>query len=61
MLKAQGHTGFKAKAGGVSLAEDMERLAVVREVIGDDKIAKVAIEAAEKGRITIVRPTDKML
>jgi D-galactarolactone cycloisomerase len=36
MLKAQGHTGFKAKAGGVSLGEDMERLAVVREVIGDD-------------------------
>jgi len=37
MLKAQGHTGFKAKAGGVPLAEDIERLAVVREVIGDDK------------------------
>jgi D-galactarolactone cycloisomerase len=36
MLKAQGHTGFKAKAGGVPLAEDLERLAVVREVIGDD-------------------------
>ena len=37
MLKAQGHTGFKAKAGGVPLAEDMERLRVVREVIGDDR------------------------
>ncbi len=37
MLKAQGHTGFKAKAGGVPLAEDLERLAVVREVIGNDK------------------------
>jgi L-alanine-DL-glutamate epimerase-like enolase superfamily enzyme len=36
MLKAQGHTGFKAKAGGVSLGEDMERLALVREVIGPD-------------------------
>jgi len=36
MLKAQGHTGFKAKAGGLPLAEDIERLAVVREVIGDD-------------------------
>jgi D-galactarolactone cycloisomerase len=35
MLKAQGHTGFKAKAGGVPLAEDMERLALIREVIGD--------------------------
>jgi len=37
MLKAQGHMGFKAKAGGVGLAEDVERLSVVREVIGDDK------------------------
>lgn len=37
MLKAQGHTGFKAKAGGVPLAEDMERLALVREVIGEDR------------------------
>lgn len=36
MLKAQGHTGFKAKAGGLSLAQDMERLALVREVIGED-------------------------
>ncbi|HZQ74623.1 MAG TPA: mandelate racemase/muconate lactonizing enzyme family protein [Burkholderiales bacterium] len=37
MLKAQGHTGFKAKAGGAPLAEDMKRLEVVREVIGPDK------------------------
>jgi len=37
MLKAQGHTGFKAKAGGVPLAADIERLALVREVIGNDK------------------------
>lgn len=36
-LKAQGHTGFKAKAGGLPLSEDMERLALVREVIGDEK------------------------
>jgi L-alanine-DL-glutamate epimerase-like enolase superfamily enzyme len=36
MLKAQGHTAFKAKAGGVGLAEDIERLALVREVIGDE-------------------------
>ena len=35
MLKAQGHTGFKAKAGGLPLAEDMARLELVREVIGD--------------------------
>jgi L-alanine-DL-glutamate epimerase-like enolase superfamily enzyme len=37
MLKAQGHAGFKAKAGGVSLAEDIERLTLIREIIGDDK------------------------
>ena len=36
MLKAQGHRGFKAKAGGVPLAEDIERLELVREVIGPD-------------------------
>ena len=36
MLKAQGHRGFKAKAGGVPLAEDMERLELVREVICPD-------------------------
>lgn len=37
MLKAQGHTGFKGKVGGVSLKEDVERMALVREIIGDDK------------------------
>ena len=37
MLKAQGHRGFKAKAGGAPLAEDIERLALVREVIGPDR------------------------
>jgi D-galactarolactone cycloisomerase len=37
MLKAQGHRGFKAKAGGVGLVADIERLAVVREVIGEDR------------------------
>ena len=33
-LVAQGHTGFKAKAGGIALARDIERLALMREVIG---------------------------
>jgi len=37
MLKGQGHTGFKAKAGGAPLAEDLARMALVREVIGDDR------------------------
>jgi len=36
MLKAQGHTGFKGKVGGAPLGEDVERMALVREVIGDD-------------------------
>jgi D-galactarolactone cycloisomerase len=36
MLKAQGHTGFKGKVGGLPLAADIERMALVREVIGDD-------------------------
>ena len=35
-LKEQGHRGFKAKVGGLELASDIERLEVVREVIGDD-------------------------
>jgi D-galactarolactone cycloisomerase len=35
MLKAQGHTGFKAKAGGLPLKEDIRRLEIVREVIGE--------------------------
>jgi D-galactarolactone cycloisomerase len=37
MLKEQGHRGFKAKAGGDTLEADMERMALVREVIGDDR------------------------
>lgn len=37
MLVAQGHTGFKAKAGGLPLAEDLRRLELVREVIGPQR------------------------
>ena len=37
MLKAQGHTGFKGKVGGAPLKEDIERMALVREVIGPEK------------------------
>ena len=36
MLKAQGHKAFKAKIGGASLDEDMARLRVIRDVIGDE-------------------------
>ncbi|HEY1460837.1 MAG TPA: mandelate racemase/muconate lactonizing enzyme family protein [Casimicrobiaceae bacterium] len=37
MLNAQGHTGFKGKVGGAPLKEDIERMTLVREIIGDDK------------------------
>jgi D-galactarolactone cycloisomerase len=37
MLKGQGHRGFKAKAGGLPLGEDMRRLELVREVIGSER------------------------
>jgi L-alanine-DL-glutamate epimerase-like enolase superfamily enzyme len=46
MLKAQGHTGFKAKAGGLTLAEDMKRLEVVRDVIGSDNQLMVDVNRA---------------
>ena len=36
MLKSQGHQAFKAKIGALDLAQDMQRLRVIREVIGDD-------------------------
>ncbi len=36
MLRGQGHRAFKAKIGGAPLGEDMARLRVVREVIGED-------------------------
>lgn len=36
MLKDQGHRGFKGKVGGASLSHDIERMSVIREIIGDD-------------------------
>ena len=35
-LVEQGHTGFKTKAGGLPLPQDIERMALIREVIGPD-------------------------
>jgi L-alanine-DL-glutamate epimerase-like enolase superfamily enzyme len=43
MLKAQGHRAFKAKIGGLSLDEDMARLRVIREVIGDEALLMVDV------------------
>ena len=34
-LKEQGHQSFKAKVGGMELSDDLKRLEVVRDVIGD--------------------------
>jgi L-alanine-DL-glutamate epimerase-like enolase superfamily enzyme len=45
-LKAEGHIGFKAKVGGMSLAEDMARLEVVRDVIGPNKDLMVDVNRA---------------
>jgi L-alanine-DL-glutamate epimerase-like enolase superfamily enzyme len=46
MLNAQGHTGFKAKVGGLTLAEDIKRLEVVRDVIGSDNALMVDVNRA---------------
>lgn len=45
-LKAEGHLGFKAKVGGLSLKEDIERLEVIRDVIGFDKDLMVDVNRA---------------
>jgi len=45
-LVAQGHTGFKCKFGGLTLAKDVERLAVIRDVIGPDKSLMVDVNRA---------------
>lgn len=45
-LLAQGHTRFKAKVGGLSLAEDIARLEVIREEIGDGHDLMVDVNRA---------------
>jgi len=46
MLVAQGHRGFKAKVGGLSLAEDMARMEIVREVIGPERDLMIDVNRA---------------
>lgn len=46
MMMEQGHTGFKVKCGGLGLKEDLERLAFIRDVLGDDKDLMVDINRA---------------
>lgn len=45
-LKAQGHRGFKAKVGGAPLAEDIQRLEAIRDVIGPDANLMVDVNRA---------------
>ena len=46
MLRDQGHRAFKAKIGGASLDEDMARLRVIREVIGDEAELMLDVNSA---------------
>ena len=45
-LVAAGHRGFKAKVGGLTLAEDMARLEIIRDVIGPDRDLMVDVNRA---------------
>ena len=46
MLKAQGHTAFKAKIGGLSLDQDLERVRVIREVVGEEAMLMLDVNGA---------------
>ena len=45
-LKSQGHTRFKAKIGGLSLSEDIQRLETIRDVIGFEADLMVDVNRA---------------
>ena len=46
MLLGQGHQGFKGKVGGLSLKEDIDRMNIVRDVIGDEKSLMIDVNRA---------------
>lgn len=46
MMLDQGHTGFKAKCGQWELKQDIDRMAVIRDVIGPDKDLMVDVNRA---------------
>ena len=46
MLVAQGHRGFKGKVGGLSLAEDIARMEIVREEIGPEADLMIDVNRA---------------
>jgi len=45
-LVDQGHTGFKSKVGGLPLERDIERMALIREVIGDKRDLMIDVNRA---------------
>ena len=45
-LKSQGHTRFKAKIGGLSLGEDIQRLETIRDIIGFEADLMVDVNRA---------------
>ena len=46
MLVEQGHRGFKGKVGGLSLSEDIARMEIVRDVIGEENNLMVDVNRA---------------
>lgn len=46
MLVDQGHRGFKGKVGGLSLAEDIRRMEIVRDVIGPGRDLMIDVNRA---------------
>ena len=46
MLVDQGHRGFKGKVGGLTLAEDIARMEIVRDVIGPDRDLMIDVNRA---------------
>ena len=46
MLVDQGHQGFKAKVGVLSLAEDLERMELVREIVGPERDLIIDVKRA---------------
>ena len=46
MLVEQGHRGFKGKVGGLSLAQDIARMEIVRDVIGPDRDLMIDVNRA---------------
>lgn len=46
MLVDQGHRGFKGKVGGLSLAEDVSRMEIIRDVIGPDRDLMIDVNRA---------------